>query len=174
MNKISLRNALILFLVSILVFLVFMYISYLRGEVAALESQKQNLLQELEKGRNALQQFKTKNASLRSCLRATHQRLDKSFKYLSTTENGLELLNSQLSVLKAQIIALAREKERISRENESLQAKLNLQEVPRVIQESEIKPAKEENKGFLVKEGKPAALANRVKIEVLPAAYKKP
>ena len=98
MNKINLRSSLALFSVSILVFLAFMYISSLREEVAALENQKQNLLQDIEKGRNTLKQFIAINISLRGYLKAARQRLDKSF-----LENA----------------ALAKEKEQLSRENES-------------------------------------------------------
>jgi len=53
-------------------------VSFLKDNIAALENQKQNLLQELEKEKAAIQQIHAKNAGLRSYLRDTHRRLNRA------------------------------------------------------------------------------------------------
>ncbi len=172
MNKKFIKNILILLLASTLVFATFRYISYLKGNIRDLESQKQNLLQELEKERNALEKLKLENNSLKSILHAAHKRLNKSFLDLRLSEKRFEELNSRVSVLKAENSTLSEDKIKLTEENEVFKSTLtSISELKEIIQELKRLKKSAGNRGFLIKSGQSTALS-KVKIEVVPAPSK--
>lgn len=172
MNKGILRNIIILLLVSSSVFLVFRYVSSLKDNIASLENQKQNLLQELEKEKTSVRQLTARNTSLKNYARGAHQRLNKSFVYLSRAGEALEKLKAQFSILKAENSALLEERDRITNENEAMKTKLSsIDELKKAISELKRQIFREGNRGFLVKDGKPTS-SIKVKIEVNPAPIK--
>ncbi len=172
MNKRVLRNILILLLVSSSVFLGFRYVSSLQENISALEDQKQNLLQELEKEKSSVQQLTVKNAGLKNYLKGAHKRLNKSFTALGQAEEKLEKLKAQFSILKAENGALLEERDKISSENETMKIKLSsVDELKKAIRELKRQFQREGNRGFLIKDGQLTSAA-KIKIEVSPAPIK--
>jgi len=169
MNKRILVNIIILFLVSSSVFLGFRYVSSLKDNIATLENQKQNLLQELEKEKAHLQQLSIKNTDLKSYLKGACKRLNKSFVDLNQEEERLEKLRAQFSILKVENGALLEERDRITSENEAMKMKLNsVDELKKAISELKRQVQREGNQGFLIKDGQLTSVT-KVKIEVSPA-----
>lgn len=122
-----LANILILLLASCSVFLALRYIFALKENIVSLrnnpsilENQKQNLLQDLEKEKNALQQVKAKNIGLRVYLKSAHQRLNHSLEALNQAEEKMDKLGAQLAILKAENSALLEDREKLTRENEAM------------------------------------------------------
>jgi chromosome segregation ATPase len=172
MNKRTIRNLLVLLLVSSSVFLVFRYISSLKESVTALENQKQNLLQELEKEKASVQRLTVKNTGLKNHLKGAHKRLNKSFTALGTAQEKLEKLKAQFSILKAENSALLEERDRITGENEAMKMKMNsVDELKKAIRELKRQAQKEGNRGFLIKDGQLTSSV-KIKIEVNPAQIK--
>lgn len=99
MSKRFLANLVILLLMASLAFLT----AYsFNANLSALENQRQNLLQELEKEKIALEQLKSENAGLKGYLKSAHRRLNKSFALLGRKEEEISRIGVQLSVLKAE------------------------------------------------------------------------
>lgn len=168
-----LRNIIVLLLVSSVVFLAFRYISFLRGNIAKLEGQKQDLIQELDRRNTLVGQLNAKNKGLKNYLKATHKRLNKSFVDLEEAELKNEKLKSQFALLKAENNALLDEKIKVTQENESMKVKLSsIDELKKAMRALKRKVATPEgNRGFLVKDGQPTSVP-KVKIEVTPASDK--
>ena len=157
-------------MLSSLAFLALRYISSLKQSISALENQKQNLLQELEKEKNTVKELNLRSAGLKSYLIAFKKRLSKSFLALDNAQYKLEHLNSQFSILKAENNALLEDKQRLSQENDEMKMKLSsVNELRKAIRELKLKPRIiEGNKGYLIKDGQPT-VTPKVKIEVVPA-----
>jgi len=173
MNKRLLKNMLILLLASTLVFAAFRYISYLKENIRDLESQKQNLLQELEKEKNIVEKLGLKNNSLKANLQAVHKRLDKSFLDLKFSEKKFEGVDSRVSVLKAENSALAEDRIKLTAENEAFKSTLtSIPELKAIIQDLKKLARLKGNRGYLIKAGQ-STPTSKVKIEVVPAATKK-
>ncbi|MFA5096142.1 MAG: hypothetical protein WC478_02250 [Candidatus Omnitrophota bacterium] len=83
-----------------------------QANLLALENQRQNLLQELEKEKTALNRLKAENRGLKSYLKSAHKRLRKSFMALDRREDELGRLGAQLSVLRAENSTLFAEREK--------------------------------------------------------------
>ena len=163
MGKRLLRNVLILLLVSGSIFLALRYFIYLqekaftlKDNLSLLENQRQNLLQEIEKEKAAVQRLNDKNAGLRDYLKAAHNRLNRSFEELARAQEQIDKLGVQFSVLKAENGALLAERDRLARENESLKNKPT-------------PPVEPKKQGRKPKQKQPAP-SNKIKIEVLPVA----
>jgi len=123
MNKRVLLNTFILLLVSASCLLALKYISSLKEnisslkeDVSSLENQKQNLLQEIEKEKTAVQQLNARNAGLKDNLKSAHKRLNKSFADLDRIEEKFNQLDAQFSILKAENNALLEEREKLARQ----------------------------------------------------------
>jgi len=197
-NKEIIKNMLIAFLATLAIFSAFRYISALKEQclltdgireaneqVAVLENQNQNLLQQLEKEKAAQEELIQKNSQLKDILAASKDRLAGLFKDATT-------LNSQVALLKAENTALTEQREKLKaqlaqshQENEQLNEKLNsiaelkkairqikkkMHTVATKIQETANKKEiiVEGNRGFIIKDGE-AIYPAKVKIEVAPA-----
>ena len=172
MNKRILINIIILLLVSSSVFLGFRYVSSLKDNIATLENQKQNLLQDLEKEKTSVQQLTVKNIGLKNYLKGAYKRLNKSFVVLGQEEEELEKLKAEFSILKAENGALLEERDRITNENDAMKMKLNsVVELKKAIRELKRQAQIEGNQGFLIKDGKVTSTA-KIRIEVSPAPIK--
>ena len=172
MDKRLFRNILIILLGIALVYFVSSYILQLKDNISNLESQKQNLLQELEKEKASLERLQIKNNILKSNLRATHKRLNKSFSDSRLSEKRFEELNSQITALKLENASLSEDRAKITKENESYKATLtSIPELKSIIQELKRLARSKGNRGFLIKSGQ-STTASKVKIEVIPAPSK--
>lgn len=187
-------------LLSITVFSAYKYISALSGkyellnalneikqQVQVLENDKQSLLLELEKEKQLADKLSEQNAGLRDNLRASISRLTKLFADAENTQESLEDIRAQFSLLKAENTALKEQSVQMSSENESMKAKLgSVSEMKKAIREfrkqmgkvgKEIKQqvnanqVAEGNRGFVIKDGQPtlAPIPKVIKIEVIPA-----
>lgn len=200
MNKGQVKNIVIILLLTITIFSVYKFISSLREkyellnslnqtkeQVAMLEKDKQDLLQEIEKDKQLQQKLTQQNLNLKEYLKAGKERLGKLFKAYNGVEKVVGQLNSQFSLLKAENTALLGEKERITKENESLSAKLSsvlelkkaIRELKkqaqkvgiRIIKKTDAVKTLKGNQGYVIKDGKPVA-PTKVIIEVVPAPAK--
>ncbi|MFA4888080.1 MAG: hypothetical protein WC628_00695 [Candidatus Omnitrophota bacterium] len=160
---------------------------------AALENEKQNLLQELEKEKQLQGELVQKKNALKDYLRASKTRLFKLFLAYQKSQAELTHADFKFSILKQENIILRGQRFKFKQESELLKSKLiSPQELKKTIQElkakkrslivepQKISPIAEpqkifpegktvsSNTGFLVKEGK-AYLPIRIKIEVIPA-----
>ena len=200
MNKGQVKNIIIILLLTITVFSVYKFISSLREkyellnslnltkqQVATLEEDKQNLLQEIEKDKQLQQKLTQQNSRLKEYLMAGKVRLAKLFKAHGEAQKAFDQVNSKFSLLKVENTALLEEKERIVKENESLKAKLTsvielksairqlkkqAQKVGiQIIKKTDTIKTLEGNQGYVIKDGKPYNPA-KVKIEVIPASVK--
>lgn len=199
-NKGQIKNIVIILLLTITVFSVYKFISSLREkyellnslnltkqQVAALEEEKQNLLQEIEKDKLLQQKLTQQNLGLKEYLIAGKVRLAKLFKAYGGAQKAIGRINSKFSLLKVENTALLDEKERIVKENESLKAKLTsaielknaIRQLKKqaqkigiqIIKKTDTRKTLEGNKGYVIKDGKPYNPA-KVKIEVIPASEK--
>ncbi len=195
---------LIAFLIGITIFSVFQYLSSLKEkydlqntlnqikkQVADLEIQKQNLLQEAEKDKELQKTLTQENSELRDTLKVNDGKLAKLDADFQGAQEAIEELNSKIYILKAENKALAETKEKValelvsvSQENEAFKAQLSsVVELKKAIKElrkqvhksakevKEITKANkiiEGNRGFLIKDGKPTYPA-KIRIEVMPA-----
>lgn len=200
MNKGQAKNIVIILLLTITVFSVYKFISSLREkyellkslnitkeQVAVLEEEKQNLLQEIEKDKLLQQKLTEQNLGLKEYLMAGKARLAKLFKAYGQTQKDIGQINSKFSILKAENTALLDEKERIVKENESLKAKLTsaielknaIRQLKKqaqrvgiqIIKKTDTRKTLEGNQGYVIKDGKLYNPA-KVKIEVIPAPEK--
>ncbi len=198
------KTLLIILLMGITVFTSFKYISYqkeryalldilseIKRGTATLENEKQNLLQALQKENALLQKITQENTGLKDSLKARQEQLVKLEASSAEARKTIEGLTSQASALKAENAALGTDKTRLSKENESLKAKLSsIPELKKTIKElkrqmrqvSQItlgikREAKNEklpegNRGFLMKDGRSTYRA-KVRIEVTPVSTHK-
>jgi len=191
MNKNTIKNIAIVLLIAITAFSMFRYVSELKerfrlqesliqaqGQIAILATQKQNLLQELEKEKVAKEQLIAKNGNLKDYLRASKNRITRLFRDNTRTQKDLEDVNAKFSVLKAENRALIDSRKRIYAENEKFKLKLSsILELKKAIRELKSRKHKdpsleiEGNRGFLIKDGQSTAL-EKVRIEVIPAQTK--
>jgi len=162
-------------------------IQQLRLQSQLLEKEKQNLLQTLEKEKKTQQELGQQNTKLRAHLKASQDRLDKSFKDTVRIERNLEEAKAYLNALKSENKALAEQVELAAKENKSLREKQSsVTKMKKAVSEfwsqmgkvrSDIRhKVKDEdltqgNRGFLIKEGKPV-VPEKMTIEVLPAGAK--
>jgi len=168
-----LRNIIVLFLASSLFFLTFKYISFLRENITKLEGQRQSLLQEVERKKVLIDRLNTKNLALKSYLKASYKRLNKSFSDLENEKLQNEQLKAQFSLLKAENSALLDEKAKFTQENEDLKVKLSsIDELKKAIRALKHRVQVDGNRGFVVKDGQPTSVS-KVKIEVTPVSGNK-
>ncbi|MFA5156569.1 MAG: hypothetical protein WC532_04180 [Candidatus Omnitrophota bacterium] len=208
----DLKIIFIAFLLGVSIFSAVRYISALREqnmlhssleekktEIAGLENQKQNLLQEIEKEKETTQKFMRINARLKDSLKAGASRISRLFGQYMQAQEDNERLNSQVAILKAENdavrveeIRLKLELEHANQEKEALSSRLSsLSELKKAIRELknkkgstsvEIKkievkkkPLKDTepagNRGYIIKDGVfvPGSSSAKVKIEVSPA-----
>ncbi|MFH0912659.1 MAG: hypothetical protein V1884_00015 [Candidatus Omnitrophota bacterium] len=208
MNKVLLKNALIVFLICISLFSLSMVwpllqekhdllrnLNQLRGQIAALEKNKQILSQELEKEKELQSQLNTKASGLKGYLKASKKRMNKLFAERAQIEKKTEDLSAKFALLKAENMVLIEQRNKLSnqvmqvfQENDSLKVKLSsIPELNRVI--SALKKNKtrvytwinhrgqtnkiiEGNRGYLIKNGK-STHPVRLNIEVTPASLNK-
>jgi len=167
MNKGVFKNILIILLLIITAFSMIKYLGELKlrhrlqdslikaqDEIAVLTQEKQNLLQELRKGKK-----------LKDYLRASKNRIKRFFHDKAISEVIFEEANVKFGILKA--------------ENNLLKPKLNsIVELRKAIRELKARKRKtpalatEGNLGFLIKDGK-STNPGKVKIEVVPFKTKK-
>ncbi|MDD5431720.1 MAG: hypothetical protein PHO70_01865 [Candidatus Omnitrophica bacterium] len=153
----------------------------------ALEIEKQNLLQELEKEKALEQKLSQANIGMKNYLRASNKRISKFFVDYEEVKARFERLGSQFSILKAEHSALLDNRNKIAKENEQLKAKVgSVFALKEAIRELKVQMHKvtvqikekvnldkviEGNRGYLIKQGKPTT-PSKVKIEVVPASEK--
>jgi len=205
MNKARLKNILIALLVTLTLFSVFKYIysikekyellnilNQTKEQAAALENEKQNLLQELEKEKELQQKLSQENSAFKDSIRLSEEKLAQLDADFVQAQKTIEQLNSNFSLLKAENIALIEKKNtlntklsQVSQEKDALQVKLSsIAELKKAIKELKRQMRKvgtvirekirtnkiiEGNRGFLIKDGKFTYPA-KVKIEVTPAS----
>jgi chromosome segregation ATPase len=157
----------------------------LQAQVGRLETQKQNLLQTIEKQ-------KLEQAAISSSLSAANDRITNMETDFAQGQKQLADLSAQLNLIKEENVNLQNQGDTLkselaaaTQEKNALQAKLgSLAELKKAIRELKAKPrtvskpqmqekalAQAEidgNRGFIIKDGKPTHPA-RVKIEVNPA-----
>ena len=180
---------LITFLVGIIIFAVFQYILSLKEQVLVLENEEQVLLQQLDNEKQLKQKLAAENNQLQENLKANEEKMAKMDTELAETKDKAEQLSSGVRLLKAENIALREKKEtltadleRVSKEKETVQAKLSSifelkkaigelrkqaykvgKEIKKEVQNENI----EGNRGFIVKDGK-STYSAKVRIEVKP------
>jgi len=207
-NKVLLKNVLIVFLICISLFSLSMVwpllqekhgllrnLNQLRGQIAALEKDKQILSQALEREKELQSQLDTKASGLKGYLKASKKRMNKLFAERAQIEKKTEDLSAKFILLKAENLVLIEKRNKLSnqvmqaaQENDSLKAKLSsISELKRVI--SALKKSKarvyarinpqgqtnkiiEGNRGYLIKNGK-STHPLRLNIEVTPASLNK-
>lgn len=145
MNRIVNKNIIIILLLTITLFSIFKYISYLKEkynlldslkqtkeQVALLEQEKQNLLVALEKEKELEKQLAQEKSELKDNLKASRIRLSKLFRQARETQKAIDQLNSNFALLKAENTALLEQDAKaklklsqLSEENEGLKARLN-------------------------------------------------
>ncbi len=170
-------NMFILLLASCSIFFALRYILALkenifslRDNLSTLENQKQKLLQDLEKEKNNLKQPDSRNAELRAYLKSAHNRLNESFRALNKVEEKIDKLGAQFSILKAENGALLEDREKLTKEIETIKMKLNsADELKKTLRGLKKEGQIESNRGFLTKSGQPTSSA-KLQIEVMPAS----
>jgi chromosome segregation ATPase len=200
---------LIAFLAGVSLFIIFKYILTLKEkydllnalnqtkeQLADLELEKQNLLQEVEKEKEIQKALAQENLGLQGDLRGAQEELIKLKTDFAQLAKTIEELNSQLGILTTENTALREEENRlklelsqVSQEKDNLKARLNsVVELKKAIRElkikmrqrivSEVKEITKSkkiivgNRGFLIKDGRPTYPA-QVIIEVIPAPANK-
>jgi len=161
--KKPLRNILILLLAAGSIFILLRYVASLKENIASLENQKQNLLQDLEKEKKSVQQLKARNTGLKSYLRAAHKKIIR-------VKEQIGNFDLRFSILRAENKALVDERQRLAQENASLKTKLSsVDELKKAIRELKRRAKIEGNRGFLIKNSQLTTSPAKVKIEVIPA-----
>ncbi len=196
---------LIALLVGITIFSVFKYsvtlkekydllknLNQIKGQVASLELEKQNLLQAIDKEKELEKAFAQENLTLKDELKANTDKLTQLDADLQNAQKTIEQLTSQIALSQAENTALREEKDKltqdltqISQERDALKSRLSsIPELKKTIKEvkMQIRKAKvvireiakkrrviEGNRGFLVKNGKTTFPITKIKIEVMPA-----
>lgn len=194
MNKGLIKNVLIVLLLTIAVFSIVKYAVSLKErhdlelalnqarvqmatQITALEEEKQNLLQEIQKEKNSQQEIKLQNSKIKVHLRASENRLHKLFRDYRSKDAAIEQLRIRFASMDAQNQALLSQKDLLSRENEDLKARLGLVEVTKAaIEQPKQKQAQNQedsgrNRGFLLK-GYQSGAPQKITIEVNPASQK--
>jgi len=162
-------------------------INKMEFQLAGFEEEKQNLLLEIEKEKEAQGKLNQEKHKIKECLIAGKKRLSRAFNDYSKAQKEIDGLNTKISLLKEENNTLIDTKSKLSAENENLKAKINsVAELKKAMLElrkqaykvsGQIKQRVQENKliegnrGYLLKSGRPTAPA-KVKIEVIPAATK--
>jgi hypothetical protein len=188
MGKGFIKNMAIILLLSITIFSVIKYLIEIKtkyglqdsltqaqAQIIALAQAKQNLLQELGKEKELTGQLALKNTDLKDYLRASKNRITRSFQDNARIQQKLEDTGAMFSILKEENLALIESRKRIYKENEEFKLKLSsVIELKKAIKELKIRkrrdlfPEMEGNQGFLFKDGQSTAL-EKIKIEVVPA-----
>jgi len=192
------RVILIVFLIGITIFSAFKYASSLKEkydlintvnkmkeDVAALESEKQLLSQELEEERDVKQQVVEENMGLQDSLKASAEKLTKLSSDFVSLQNELEHISSQLVDLKEERERLSTQVAQVTEERDTFQVRLgSITELKKAIRELKRQMRKvnvgikekvnhgtviEGNRGFIVRDGKTTFPA-KINIEVIPAA----
>ncbi|MDP3732898.1 MAG: hypothetical protein Q8R31_07775 [Candidatus Omnitrophota bacterium] len=188
-------------LLGITLFSVFKYLAALRerndlmknlnqakSEVAALELEKQNLSQTIDKEKELQKALTEENLTIKDELKKLAQLNDN----LQNAQKTIEQLTSQIALSKAENTALGEEKDKltlelvqVSQERDTLKVRLSsIPELKKTIKEIKIQMRKakvmmkeittkrqitEGNRGFLIKNGQPTFPITKIKIEVMPA-----
>ncbi len=152
-----------------------------KNQVTVLENEKQNLLQTLEKEKEASQQLKALNSRLKDNLRAGIREIAHLNAELQKTRLVLEQANAQVAGLKDENATLKSQRDKLAEEKQGLLARLgSLRELKKALIElrkqalevgaemKEQSQSEEGNKGFVIKDGKSTYPA-QVRIEVAPA-----
>ena len=204
MNKTRLKNILLVFLLSVTIFSVFKYILSLKEkydlsallnqakeQAAALENEKQNLLQEIDKEKALQEKLTQENTALKDNLKTDEEKLANLGADFTVAQKTIEQLNSNFSLLKAENIALIEKKNtlntklsQVSQENDSLKARMSsiaelkksIRELKRqmrrvgIVMKQKVQTERiiQGTRGFLIRDGKFTYPA-KVRIEVTPA-----
>lgn len=189
---------LIAFLIGITAYSIFKYVSFLqeksdlmnalsqiKEQTAALEDEKQNLSQELEKKKELQQQLIRENTGLRRSLRIRIEKLAQVDAELAMAEQSIKQLNSRLVSVQEEKDSLNTHLIQVTQEKDNLQTKLNsLVELKKKIREIKIQMLKtglrigrkssskniiKGNGGFLVRNGR-STYPTKIQIEVIAAA----
>ena len=163
-------------------------LNQVKGQVAALELEKQNLLQTIDKEKESQKALTEENATLKDELKNLAQ-VDEN---LQNSQKTIEQLTSQIALSKAENTALREEKNRLSlkltqvfQERDTLKARLSsVPELKKTIKEVKVQIHKakammreiakkrrviEGNRGYLMKNGESTFPISKIKIEVMPA-----
>jgi chromosome segregation ATPase len=193
MKKALLKNILIIFLAIIALFSIFKYASLLkekndllnslnqlRQERQALEMEKQNLLQTLEKQIELQQRVSQQNYVLKEYLQASKKRLTRLFEDFQELQKKKGQLDSRYTLLKAENAALRQESESLKLKLSSItELKKAIKELKGQMRKVGLKMKKtadtlerlEWNRGFLLKDGK-STYSTKIKIKVIPVTKK--
>ncbi|MFH1199049.1 MAG: hypothetical protein V1650_02670 [Candidatus Omnitrophota bacterium] len=146
-----------------------------KQQVVALEQEKQNLLQSIEKEKSAQKKLSRENIALKDYLKASKQRLVKLFKVYAKERQDLQTLDSKYGFIKLENKFLIKNRKQLIVENKIFQAKSgSVEELRKAIREisAQMYGASFEgiqgNRGYVIKDGKPTS-ATKVKIAVDPA-----
>jgi len=197
------KAILIALLVGISIFSGFKYVSSLKEQydlvtdlqqlnkqMVALEGDKKNLMQDLEKEKGLYQTLTEEHAQLRNDLGLSREQLSRLTTELEASQKTIDDLNSQFSAVRAENSALREQAQSLNLElvqvvqdKEELQARLSsITELKKAINElrQHMRKAKKEiqvrtktgkaaagNLGFLIKSGK-STYSSIIKIEVKP------
>lgn len=169
-------------------------LSQMRNQLELLETEKEDLLENLDRERQLKQQLSQENIRLNADFKASEEKLAKLETDFKAAQETIEQLNTQISLLKAENSSLWEEAgalklnlNQVSQEKVDLERRFNsLIELKKAIRElkqkmrlarKEIKPkikpqTIEGNRGFLIKDGKSTYHLLKIKIEVSPAPNK--
>lgn len=162
-----------------------------KGQVAALELEKQDLSQTIDQEKELQKALTEENLTLKDELKANTDKLTQLDTDLLNAQKSIEQLTTQIALAKAENTAIREERDnlalgltQVSQERDTLKAGLNsLPELKKRIKEVklEIRKAKavvreitkerrviEGNRGFLVKNGESTYPITKIKIEVMP------
>jgi chromosome segregation ATPase len=165
MSKASFRNVLVIILVVATVAAVLAYVFFLKKQVVSLENQRQNLLQQIEKGKNAQQLLIEENMVIKRDLEATKQEIEKVRAVYDIEHVSFEELKAKFALLQAENEALRKEKMKVAKEIEGLEQKLAKTTPGKGKPISNIEVG---NRGYIIRDGKPT-YPSRIRIEVVPA-----
>jgi len=194
---------LIAFLAGITIFSVYKYarsikekhdlltqLNQVKEQVTALENEKQNLLQTLEKEKETGRELNEENSKLKKNLKAGARKINKTTATLSEIKSELERINTEIAALKETNKALEEAKNAAEKESDNLRARLSsatelkkaMGELKKqafkvgvqVIEKNQQRIDQETmgNQGFVIKDGKPTYPPS-IKIEVSPAPKEK-
>jgi chromosome segregation ATPase len=193
------------FLIGVTIISVFKYISFLKektillneleqikSQVTALETEKQNIAQALDKTEQGLKQkehlvlkLKEENAGIKGKFIETRHKIARVEAEFKQAQKNIAELNSAMTALREQKDNLSAQIAEISQERDNLALRLSsLVEPKKAIRElkkqarkvnteikhkARLKEITDGNRGFLIKDGK-STYAAKIKIEVMPAA----
>jgi chromosome segregation ATPase len=167
-------------------------LNQVKGQIASLELEKQNLLQTIDKEKESQKALTDENAALKEELKNLAQ-VDEN---LQNSQKTIEQLTAQIALSQAENTALREEKNRlsleltqVSQERDTLKARLSsIPQLKKTIREVKVQIHKAKammreiakkrrviagNRGFLMKNGKPTFPISKIKIEVMPASASK-